>query len=381
MAEEMKAAVLVDARKLEVRDVPLPKPAPHQVLVRTTGVGICGTDHHIYGGQANYNRDTAGNPIPLRLQPQILGHEISGVIEEVGPEVRDLKVGDRVVLDQGLNCFSQRIEPVCEYCVSGDSHQCLNYKEHGITGVPGGFAQYVAIAAVNAIRIEGDLPRIQVALSEPLGCVLHAVEFTDRAAARYSFTGERRVRNILILGAGPAGLLFLQYFRNVKQFDGPIFVADLNPHKRKLAESFGATVLHSTGDELVQEIIERTCGEKIYYVVEATGAGVAFRFLPALLRKQATVVLYGHGHEGADMTLLNYLQFLEPALVSPVGASGGFDADRRSLTYRTAMRHIVSGRVQPGPLITHPCDLATLPRVFAQDYSSPDFVKAVLLPE
>ncbi len=381
MAEKMKALVLVDAQKLEVRDVPLPRIESHQVLVRTTGVGICGTDHHIYGGQANYNRDKSGNPIPLRVQPQILGHEISGVLEEVGREVRDLKAGDCVVLDQGLNCYSQRIEPVCEYCASGDSHQCQSYKEYGITGVPGGFAQYVAIAAVNAIRIEGDLPRPQAAVTEPLGCVLHAVEFADQLHTRYTFTGEHRVRNILILGAGPAGLLFLQYFRSVRQFDGPIFVADLNPRKLKLAESFGATALNLTGDELVREVSERTHGEKIYYLVEATGAGAVFRFLPALVRKQSTVLLYGHGHEGAEMPLLNYLQFMEPTLVSPVGASGGFDADRRGLTYRKAMRHLVSGKVKAGPLITHPCDLNTLPRVFAQDYSSPEFVKAVCLPE
>ncbi len=381
MAEEMKAAVLVDAQKLEVCDVPVPRPEPHQVLVRTTGVGICGTDLHIYGGQANYNRDTTGTPIPLRVQPQILGHEISGVVEEVGREVRDLKVGDRVVLDQGLNCISQRIEPLCEFCASGDSHQCLNYREHGITGVPGGFAQYIAIAAVNGIRIEGDLPRREAALAEPLGCVLHAVEFAERAAARYTFTGARRVRNILMLGSGPAGLLFLQYFRNVRQFDGPIFVADLNPRKLKLAEAFGATVLNATGDDLVREVIERTHGEKIYYLVEATGAGAAFRFLPGLLRKQATVVLYGHGHEGADMTLLNYLQFLEPTLVSPVGASGGFDTDGRSLTYRSSMRHLASGRIRVAPLITNPCDLETLPQVFSQEYSRPEFIKAVLLPD
>ena len=381
MAELMKAAVLVDARKLELREVAMPQPAPHQVLVRTTGVGICGTDLHIYGGQANYNRDSTGAPIPFGQQPQTLGHEISGVIEEVGSEVRDLKVGERVVLDQGLNCLSQRLEPICEFCASGDSHQCLHYKEHGITGLVGGFAQYIAIAAINTIRLEGDLPRVQVALTEPLGCVVHAIEFTDRASTRYTFTGERRIRNILILGAGTAGLLFLQCFRNVRKFDGQIFVADLNPHKLKLAEAFGATVLKSTGEDLVREVIERTRGEKIHYLVEATGAGAVFRSLPGLLRKQATVVLYGHGHEGADMALLNYLQFLEPALVSPVGASGGFDTDGRSLTYRNSMRHLTSGHIQVAPIITDTCNLETLPRVFSEETSRPDFIKAVVLPD
>lgn len=380
MPEQMKAAVLVEAQKIEVRDVTMPRPLPHQVLVRTTGVGICGTDLHIYGGQANYNRDATGKPIPLREQPQILGHEISGVIEEIGAEVRDLNLGERVILDQGLNCYSLGIEPVCEFCASGDSHQCLHYQEHGITGVPGGFAQYVAIAAVNAIRVEGDLPRREVALAESFGCVIHAAEFTERAGGRYTLGGERRARNVLILGAGPAGLFFLQYYRQIYGFDGNLFVADLNPHKLKLAESFGATVLNTTGEELVKEVIERTKGEKIHLLIEATGAGAVFQFLPGLLRKQATVVLYGHGHEGADMSLLNYLQFIEPTLVSPVGASGSFDPDRRSKTYRNSIRHLVEGRVKAAPLITDPCDLNSLPRIFAKETSRPDFIKAVLEP-
>src|SRR5206468_320308 len=104
----MRAAVLVDTGKLEIRDAPMPQLEPYQVLIRTTGVGICGTDLHIYGGSANYNRDAGGRPIALRVQPQILGHEVSGVIEDAGSEVRDLEPGDRVAIDQGLNCSSQR---------------------------------------------------------------------------------------------------------------------------------------------------------------------------------------------------------------------------------------------------------------------------------
>ncbi len=376
----MKVAVLVDEQKLEVRDVALPPLLPHQVLVRTTGVGICGTDLHIYAGHANYNHDAAGRPVPLAVHPQVLGHEISGVVEEVGSAVRDVKAGEFIVLDQGLNCHSQMRQPVCEYCASGDSHQCLHYMEHGITGLAGGFAEYVPIASVNAVKVEGDLSRLHAALTEPLACVVHAAELADRSNARYTFGGERPIRNVLILGAGPSGLLFLQYLRNVRGFDGNIFVGDLNERKRKLAAEFGGTLLDSKGDEIVQEIADRTHGEKIHYLVEATGAGPIFHWLPAVLRKQATVVLYGHGHEGASMELLNYLQFLEPTLVSPIGASGGFDIDLRPLTYRNSMRYITSGKVKVEPLVTHTCALETLPQVFSEESRKPDFVKAVLQP-
>ena len=131
----MRAGVLCDVGRIEVRDVPRPVISPHEVLVRVSAVGLCGTGSHIFAGHANYNTNERGLAIPLALQPQILGHEISGFIEETGTAVRDLQTGDRVVVDQGLNCVSRRRELLCEYCRTGDSHQCEFYQEHGITGL------------------------------------------------------------------------------------------------------------------------------------------------------------------------------------------------------------------------------------------------------
>src|SRR4030095_6056515 len=104
----MRASVLCDVGRIEVRDVPRPLISSHEVLVRVSAVGICGTDAHIFAGHANYNTNEHGLPIPLSLQPQILGHEITGTVEQVGANAKDLQVGDRVVVDQGLNCVSSR---------------------------------------------------------------------------------------------------------------------------------------------------------------------------------------------------------------------------------------------------------------------------------
>src|SRR5918996_1846788 len=100
-SQTMKASVLCDVQRLEVRDVPRPAVSPYEVLVRVSAVGLCGTDSHIFAGHANYNVNEYGQPIPLALQPQILGHEIAGVVEEAGGAVHDLRPGDRVVVDQG----------------------------------------------------------------------------------------------------------------------------------------------------------------------------------------------------------------------------------------------------------------------------------------
>src|SRR6266576_2838021 len=207
----MRAGVLCGVEQVEVRDVPLPVANAHEVIVRVSAVGLCGTDAHIFAGHANYNTDEYGQPIPFDVDPQILGHEISGCIEEVGSEVNDLTPGDRVVLDQGLNCVSLKRGTLCEYCRTGHSHQCEFYAEHGITGLPGGLAEFIAVPSVNAVRIRSGLDPAEAALVEPLGCIIHSFNAVAAAHTRYSLDAgspEERVRNVLICGAGTAGLLF-----------------------------------------------------------------------------------------------------------------------------------------------------------------------------
>src|SRR5690349_24854960 len=100
----MLACVLHDVKKLVLRQVPRPRPGPRDVLVCVKAVGLCGTDIHIYSGEANYNTDERGQPVSLTRHPQILGHEIAGEVVEVGADVKDLRAGDHVAIDQGLNC-------------------------------------------------------------------------------------------------------------------------------------------------------------------------------------------------------------------------------------------------------------------------------------
>ena len=379
----MRACVLYDIRRLEVRDVPRPEAGPHDVLVRVEAVGLCGTDLHIFGGEANYNSDERGQPIPLSRHPQILGHEIAGVVEALGSEVKDLREGDRVAIDQGLNCVSRHREALCEYCATGDSHQCVSYGEHGITGLPGGLAEYLVIPAVNAVKVESGLDPMEVALTEPLGGIVHSAGAVARATgARYalgSAQAERRVRTVLIFGAGLVGLLFVQYLRKVAGFEGLLLVSEPNPKKRALAAAFGGEGIDPVAADLVAVVAERTRGRRAEYVIDASGAGQVFPAIPGVLRKQGTILLYGHGHRGVEMTALNSIQYLEPTLVAPVGASGGFEADGRPATCRTALRLIETGTVQVAPFVTHRYgSLDAVLHALTVDYHSPEYVKGVV---
>lgn len=375
----MKAALLEDVEKLVVRSVEDPVTAPGEVVIRVAAVGVCGTDLHLFRGQGNYNLDPSGKAIPLTVQPQILGHEFSGEIVEVGPGVRDLKPGDTVLCDQGLNCHSQGRSSLCEYCASGDSHQCSYYREHGITGLPGALAEFISIPAVNCLKVPGNMKVTEAALVEPLGCVLHSSDRAERAHGRYGFSGAERIRNVLIAGAGPAGLLFLQVLRQVRRFDGLILISDLREKNLELARRFGGTPINVARQNLVETVREATDGEGIHYLIESCGNPVIFEQIPGLLRKQGTVLLYGHGHRGRDIGIMANVLFLEPTLVAGVGASGGFDPDGRPSTYRHARDLMSEGRIEAAPFVTHRySSLEEIHLAFERDFERADYIKGLL---
>lgn len=379
----MKASVLCDVRRLELRDVPCPVISPYEVLVKTTAVGLCGTDVHIFAGHANYNTNELDQPIPLTVQPQILGHEISGVVEEVGSAIEDLAAGDRVVIDQGLNCVSRRREVLCAYCATGNSHQCEFYREHGITGLPGGLAEFIAVPAVNAVNIAAPLEPAAAALVEPLGCVIHSSNTVAKTHTRHVInapTADARVRSVLICGAGPAGLLFTQYLRNVLGYEGLLIVSDPNERKRQLARTFSANEAIDPSKELVEAVREYTGGKGVEYLIEASGSGEVFRSIPGLICKQATVLLYGHGHSGVDVNVLSSILFKEPRLVSSAGASGGFEADGRPASYVRALSLIEQGQIDVAPLITHRYKtLGEVETALSVEIHSADYVKGVVV--
>lgn len=372
----MKALVLEDVKKFELREMPPPEIGPHDVIIRIDAAGICGTDLHIYHGYANYHRGPDGQPISLTQVPQVLGHEFCGNVEAVGKEVTKCQVGDRVFADQVLNCYSKNRSPICEYCETGDAHQCAFGEELGVTGRPGAFAELVSIPEPNVLLLPAEVTSTQGAMIEPLACVLHASDRMERNRNRYDYEGRYRIRNVMITGAGPSGLLFLQYLRNIKGFDGQICVADMRASKLQLVKKLGGTPLDVRNGDLVSEVRALTKGEMIHYLIEASGAGPVFDFMPLLLRHQGTLLLYGAGHAGRDIGCLSSLQFTEVNLVTTCGASGGFDAEGTSLVYRRAMEYLRAKLIDAEALISHRYrDLAEIPQAFQVDSLQEDFIK------
>jgi threonine dehydrogenase-like Zn-dependent dehydrogenase len=383
----MKAALLVEPRVLAHRDIPEPRPAVGEVTVRLDAVGICGSDIHIHDGSVNWNLGPDGRSVPLARQPQILGHEMVGRVVEVGDAVERLVPGDRVVLDQGINCASRgrSADDWCEYCATGFSHHCIDYEEHGITGLPGGFADCIVLPEVNAIPITGDLADELAVMTEPLGCVIHHLRLAEHQALRYRFeaTSRRdRIRTIVMFGLGPSGQLFGRALRRVMGFEGEIIVMDPSVAKRRMAvETFGAIEVDSdTDSDGVTEILDRTGGRGCEMLIDACGALPAWIDFAKVIRKQATAILYGYGRDRGGSGSLDALQWRGAGLVTSSGASGPLGIDGRPELYRDCLEHLQAGRVMVDDLITHRYRrLEDLDRALGTDPGDPDYLKGVLV--
>ena len=131
--------------------------------------------------------------------------------------------------------------------------------------------------------------------------------------------------------------------------------------------------------DAVEAVHDYTSGNGVDYLIEASGAGRVLAFIPGLIRKQATVLLYGHGHAGVDLSVLNNLMFREPALITPVGASGGFEPDGRPSAYLQALNLIEERQIDVAPLITHRyTSLESVQPALGQDIYTAGYIKGVV---
>ena len=312
----MRAAVLVDVARIEVRDVPVQRPAPHEVLVRVEAVGLCGTDLHIVGRPRELQHATiTATSCRCTVAPQILGHEIAGVVEEIGSAVSDdlaRRPGDR---RSGAHVRERAPRPAMRVLRTGDSHQCEHYAEHGITGLPGGFAEWSPFPAVNTVRVTSGLPAEHAALAEPLGCIVHSSEMISprrRAlSAGPARRGARRSLDPRSAAADRPACCSCSISATCLHFDGAAAAQRAERHQASARRA----VRRGDDRSLAASTSSRPCGANA-----GTSRGAAHRghrvrarcsaASPALVRKQATVLLYGHGHSGVD------LERAEPRAVS-----------------------------------------------------------------
>jgi len=212
----MKAMVLTGIKKMELRNVPDPVIVnPGDVKIKMSVAGICGSDIHYY------IRGNIGSQVVK--YPFTVGHEGSGIIDEIGPEVKHLKPGDKVAIDPAMPCFK------CDQCLSGRSHTCRNLKFLGCPGQAEGlFSEYIVMPESSCIKIPDKLALDHGTLSEPLSIGLYS--------ARKS--GNVKGMNIGILGFGPIGMSVMLTAK--AEGAKSVYVTDKIPERLTLAAKEGA---------------------------------------------------------------------------------------------------------------------------------------------
>lgn len=225
----MKAAMFDGVgRPLRLGTLHRPEPAPDEVLLRIAACGICGSDLHM-----------SEDPVTFGVtQGDVFGHEFAGEVIQCGSAVTEIGLGDRVAVAPMWGCGD------CESCRRGDPAWCPRMRLIG-----GGYAEFATVAARQCRRLPDDLPTAEGALAEPVAVGLHAVM---RSGLR---PGDR----VLVLGAGPIGLLVAFWCRRLGA--RAVVVADLNRHQQDRAASVGATGFALSDDGLATEFARQAGGE------------------------------------------------------------------------------------------------------------------------
>jgi 2-desacetyl-2-hydroxyethyl bacteriochlorophyllide A dehydrogenase len=270
----MQAVVFPQAQTISVERVPDPTPARDEVVVQVSRCGICGTDVHIHRNE--YMSDF----------PLIPGHEFGGVVVEVGADVTDVKVGQRVAVDPNLYCGH------CDFCRNEQANHCTNWQGVGVTR-SGGFAEYVNAPARACYLLPEGMSDLQAAFIEPLACVVHAMK-------RFRILpGE----SLLILGGGPMGMLLLQALRH--NGAAQVVVVEKQPQRMELARALGASAVVSVGpdqDAHLKEIAPRGFG----VVVDATGIPAVIEHAFTYLRPRGQYLQFGVAPNSAKVQISPY---------------------------------------------------------------------------
>ncbi|PQP82516.1 alcohol dehydrogenase [Paenibacillus sp. PCH8] len=236
----MRAIVCEEIDRLVLQDLPQPERAEGEALVAIKRIGICGTDLHAYKGNQ-----------PFFTYPRILGHELAGIIEEIGPNEAGLQAGDQVTVIPYLHCGH------CIACRSGKSNCCVSMQVMGVH-VDGGMRERVTVPVTHLLKAEG-LTLDETAMVEPLSIGAHAVR---RASIQ---PGE----HVVVIGAGPIGLGVMAF---AKQAGAHVIAVDRNLDRLELSRTWaGADDLVQANEQALQQVAEITGGAYATAVFDATG--------------------------------------------------------------------------------------------------------------
>ncbi|MFC5591461.1 zinc-binding dehydrogenase [Sporosarcina soli] len=281
----MRAVLIDENLNINISEANIPEVEEGYALIKVKYSGVCGTDLSIsYGGlkhRINY--------------PLIMGHEFSGVVEQLNGET-DLAIGDRVVVDPLYSCGN------CISCKNNQHQVCTNLKVLGIE-YNGSFAEYVAIPFENIHKVPDNL-------SDKLACLIEPLSVTHRAVNKADL---QENSSVLILGGGPIGLMLglIAKEKGVKD----VFLSEVNPHRLKIAKEFGFKTIDGTKIKNIGEYLMDNFDGKVDVVFEAAGSPITAQQMTTVVKEQGKVILVGLFKE-PPLLDLSTMQYKEITLLT-----------------------------------------------------------------
>lgn len=320
----MRAAFVTGPMHIELRDVPTPQVPDDGLLLAVRACGVCGSDLR------RWREGPVHDSAPL-----IAGHEISGVVEAVGPRTVGYRVGERLAVAPDVHCGT------CWYCERGLFNLCDSLRLVGITpGLDGGFADHLVLpAAVLAggvvHRVPETLTPEQAALAEPLSSVL----------ASHEGAGTALGDTVVVMGAGPIGCLHLAVAR---ARGARVILSEPSAPRRALAERFGPDLIVDPTTEDVEASVRRaTDGRGADVVICANPVAATHAQAVRMVRKRGTVVLFGGLPKADPVTALdgNLIHYGEIRVVGSFSYHPSF--------HSRALAAIERGTIDSNLVITH----------------------------
>ncbi|MFD8963596.1 zinc-dependent alcohol dehydrogenase family protein [Streptomyces sp. NPDC059568] len=251
----MRAAIVEAVGQVSVTTVPDPTPGPRDVVVAVASCGLCGTDLHILQGEF------------APTLPIVPGHEFAGEIVEIGSDVTELAVGDKVAVDPSLYCHE------CRYCRAGRGNLCDRWNAIGVSK-PGGAAEYAVAPVANCVKLPDHIDVRDAALIEPLSCAVRG----------YDVLSSTLGAEVLIYGSGTMGLMMLELAKRTGA--AVVDVLDINPERLATANKLGCSRTAASAEEF-----DRPGGWD--FVIDATGNAGAIQDGLGRVAKGGTFLQFG----------------------------------------------------------------------------------------
>ena len=338
MSTNYRATQYGGNKTFNVVDAPLTEPAAGEVRIKVAYCGVCGTDMHIFHGNMDQRVAT----------PLTIGHEMSGVIDAVGPDVSGYAVGDKVV----VRPLDDREEQPSD---KGFSHIAAKLKFIGIDS-PGAMQQFWNVPAFTLHKLPADIDMQLAALTEPLAVACHDVRLSGLKA------GETAV----VLGGGPIGMLVALVARAA---GGEVIISEMNPVRIKLAQEMGFTVVNPAQQDLVQVVSDQTNGGLADVVFEVAGVQPTVDVMTEVAGIRGRIVMVAIHAQPRPVNLFKFfwkeLQLIGARVYEPQD-------------YDKAIELVSSGELALDALITDVAPLSTIQTVFENIDSNPDGMKVLL---